>query len=228
MKTEIEILKLVRHPNIVQYFDYYENYDYIFLVMEYLKCGTLEEYLKSNKKNMSEETVSRIVFQIANGLFYLKQYGIIHRDIKPSNIMIVKDDKSQIKDNISIKLMDFGLSKIIGPKEKSNEICGTISYIAPEVLKKEPYNYKVDIWSLGIITYYLLSRILPFDSNRNDITNIAAQIINKKVEYPERIWKEFSKEVLDFLGRCLDKNYETRINIDEILNHPWLQTNLVV
>ncbi len=89
---------------------------------------------------------------------YLHSYGILHRDLKLENIMMTDNSEKSVP-----KLVDFGLAKIIGPSEKSDEPFGTLGYVAPEVLKKEPYSFSCDMWSLGCICYALLSGSLPFD-----------------------------------------------------------------
>ena len=109
---------------------------------------------------MPEKQAKMIVFQLANALSYLHRFGIMHRDLKLENIMMTEEgDKAQPK------IVDFGLSKIIGPTEKANEPFGTLGYIAPEILDSRPYSFPADMWSLGCITYSLISGCLPFDHN---------------------------------------------------------------
>ena len=112
VRTEIDIMKLCHHPNIVRLLDHFENAEYIFIIMEYLSGGSLTNYIKKSKFTLSEKRILEIIYQIALGLKYLHQYGIVHRDLKPDNIMLTE------KENMNqIKIMDFGLSKIMGPKE---------------------------------------------------------------------------------------------------------------
>jgi serine/threonine protein kinase len=91
-------------------------------------------------------------------LYYLHSFGVTHRDLKPENILM-----SDESDTAMCKIVDFGLSKIIGPNEKATDPFGTLSYVAPEVLLKKPYGKEVDIWSLGVISYLMCYRVLPFD-----------------------------------------------------------------
>lgn len=95
-------------------------------------------------------------------MFYLHSYGIAHRDIKLENILLVEDS-----DDSPIKLVDFGLSKMLGPSETASDPYGTLAYVAPEVLMQKPYRFKGDVWSLGIIIYVMLSGMLPFDADTN-------------------------------------------------------------
>jgi len=220
LKTEIDILKVAKHPNIVQFLDYYEDINYIFIVMEYLRGGTLDEYLKKTNWQISERTVLKIVKQIASGLYYLNQFGIIHRDLKLNNIMLNNFDNEEVE----VKIMDFGLSKILGPFEKAKESCGTLSYIAPEIILRKPYNSQVDIWSLGVLIYYILSKELPFDLPSNNFKEICNVILTKKLQFSEK-FNDKSREVKDFISKCLIRDPEKRMTIEEMLNHKWLESN---
>jgi len=158
MRYEIETLKICQHPNIMRLFDIFENSDYIYLVLEYLSGGNLFEYLKEKGYIIPESTACRYIYSIAKALQYMHTYGIVHRDIKPDNVVLVSStDKSDVK------IVDFGLSKIFGPGELSDDSVGTLVYAAPEILLGKKYDNKVDIWSLGIVTYFLLVGQLPFN-----------------------------------------------------------------
>ena len=216
---EIGILKLCHHPNVVRLLDHLENEDYIFIVTEYIEGGTLGQYFKKKNFNFSERQASSIMSQIANGVKYLHKYGIVHRDLKPDNIMITQQNDFGI-----IKIMDFGLSKIVSTQEKMVDGYGTLSYVAPEVLLRTPYNKEVDIWSMGIILYYMLCGHLPFKGNKEVI--IAEKIVNDDLEFDEEEWEVRSKRVRELIVSCLKKEPEERITIDDFLNHPWFKKNL--
>ena len=218
VKIEIGILKLCHHPNIVRLLDYLENLDYIFIVTEYIEGGTLGQYLKKNNFNFTEQQAANMVFQIASGIKYLHNYGIVHRDLKPDNIMITEPNESGI-----LKIMDFGLSKIVSSQEKMIDGYGTLSYVAPEVLLRAPYNKEVDIWSLGIILYYILCSHLPFKGKKEVI--IAEKIVNDDLEFDEDEWENRTKKVKELISICLKKEPEERITINEFLNHPWIKKN---
>lgn len=160
---EIDILKLCQHPNIIKLFDVFESKKLIHIVMECLKGGDLFDYLEKRKFQISEDRACFISFSIASAIFYIHNFGIIHRDIKPENILLINSD-----DNSDIKIVDFGLSKIIGPTERADEPYGTLGYVAPEVLMKLPYSKPVDVFSLGVVTYLLLVGTLPFDSHTEE------------------------------------------------------------
>ena len=219
IRSEIDIMKLCHHPNIVKLLDHFENSEYIFIVMEYIPGGTLNQFLKKTNFNFSERQIALIINQIGNGLKYLHNYGIVHRDLKPDNIMITEQSERGV-----IKIMDFGLSKIAGYKEGLIDGYGTLSYVAPEVLLRIPYNKEVDIWSMGIILYYMLCGKVPF-SGSNEAT-IAKSICYKDLDFDEDLWEVRSRKVMDLIEKLLVKDPSERITIDEFLNHSWFKKNM--
>lgn len=158
IRSEIETLKVCQHPNIIRLLDVFENADSLYLVTELLAGGNLYGYMEGCKFAVSETRARRIVHSLATALFYLHSYGIVHRDLKPANVMMT--NKTEHAD---VKIVDFGLAKLIGPSQFCTEVSGTLAYMAPEVLQQKPYGKAVDIWSLGVITYFLLVGRLPFD-----------------------------------------------------------------
>lgn len=193
LKREIEILKLCQHPNIIRLLDIFENQDYLYIVMELLPGGSLFSYLEKRGFDIPEERACYIIHSLATALYYLHSYGIVHRDLKPENVLMV--DESEDSD---VKLMDFGLSKLAGPEEKCNEPFGTLLYVAPEVLKKQPYDKSVDIWSLGAVAYLLISGNLPFESNEKD--ELMRLIVCENPSFMRRGWLNKSKESIDFVS----------------------------
>ena len=222
VRNEIDIMKLCYHPYVVHLLDHFENGEYIFIVMEYIKGGSLTDYMKSQKFNFTERRAAELIYQLAKGIKYLHKYGIIHRDLKPDNIML-----TEASDKGNIKIMDFGLSKILGKKEKSTDGFGTLTFVSPEVLIRKPYNKEVDIWSLGVILYLMLSGDLPFDDPDDDEQKIAKSIVYKEVEFPEEKFGKRSKAVIDLIKGCLNKDPKSRLKIDEILKGEWIKQELL-
>lgn len=159
VKQEIEIMKMLQHPNLIRLLDVFENTDYIYIVMEIMEGGDLFGYLEKRHFRLPERTAARLVHSLAAGLYYLHNFGIVHRDLKPENVLMV----SKAEDS-DVKIMDFGLSKMIGPSQLCTEPFGTLSYVSPEVLQQKPYGKGVDVWSLGVLAYLMLVGSLPFDS----------------------------------------------------------------
>ena len=222
VRTEIDIMKLCHHPNVVHLLDHFENADYIFIVMEYIRGGRLTDYMKEKKFHFSEKRAAEIIYEIALGVKYLHKYGIIHRDLKPDNIMLTESN-----DKGHIKIMDFGLSKILGKKEKTSDGFGTLTFVSPEVLIRKPYNKEIDIWSIGVILYLILSGDLPFDDEEDDEEKIAKSIVFNEVEFPSKKFANKSKEVIELIKRCLTKEPKDRIKIDEIIKSDWIQSNII-
>ena len=222
VRTEIDIMKLCHHPYVVHLLDHFENAEYIFIVMEYIRGGRLTDYMKEKKFHFTEKRAAEIIYEIALGVKYLHKYGIIHRDLKPDNIMLTESN-----DKGHIKIMDFGLSKILGKKEKTSDGFGTLTFVSPEVLIRKPYNKEIDIWSIGVILYLILSGDLPFDDEEDDEQKIAKSIVFNEVEFPAKKFGNKSKEVIELIKKCLTKEPKDRIKIDEIIKSDWIQTNIV-
>ena len=215
-KTEIDILKICQHPNIVKLYDVFDNSDYIYIVMEYCSGGDLFSYIEKRNYKLNESKAAEIIHKLSMAVYYLHSYGIIHRDLKPENILMT--DESE---NADIRLLDFGLSKIIGPNEKCLEPFGTLSFVAPEVLKGKPYDKSVDLWSIGIIAYLLLCGFLPFDDEHSE-REIARQTIQDPVPFPNHIWNQLSLESKDFINGLLQKKPEDRMSITQVLESKWI------
>ena len=216
-KVEIDILKIGQHPNIIKLYDIYENENYIYIIMEYCSGGDLLSYFEYHEYELPETKVCEIIHKLSMAIYYLHSYGIIHRDLKPENILMT--DLSMQAD---IRLLDFGLSKIVGNDEKCTEPYGTLSFVAPEVLQGKPYDKSVDLWSIGIITFLLLCGYLPFDDKHSE-REIARQTIQDPVPYEEKIWSKYSPEAKSFVDGLLQKKPEKRYTIKEILEHPWIK-----
>ena len=215
VRTEIEILRICQHPNIIHLYDVFENESFYYLIMEYCSGGDLFSYLEQRNYMLKEKDACLIIYKLCKAIYYIHSYGIVHRDIKPENILMTSNE-----DNADIRLLDFGLGKILGPGEFCHEPFGTLSYVAPEVLCERPYNKAVDLWSVGVTTYLLLCGFLPFDDPDDD-TEVARKTINEPVRFKGIIWKGISKYAINFIQRLLDKNPETRMNITETLEHSW-------
>ena len=214
--NEINILKFCHHKNIVHLIDYFETIENIIIVLQYIEGCTLGDYLKEKNFSLTEAEAANIMLQIANGIKYLQLFGIIHRDLKPDNIMI-----SQKGSDINVKIVDFGLSKIVSSEETLKEGFGTLYYAAPELIQNLPYNKEIDIWSLGIILFYIFTSCYPFMGKEED--EIEEKIINDPVEFKDGEWKNISDKVPNLIKKCLKKSPEERITINNFIDHPWFK-----
>ena len=208
IKTEIEVLSKLRNPFCTQIYDYFETDTHILIVMEYV-CGDLLSFMRKRSK-ISESTAKIIFKQIIKGLQYIHNKKIVHRDIKLDNVLMDLTN--------TVKICDFGVSKILQPGDIMYEHCGTPSYIAPELFKDEGYEgFSCDIWSAGVTLYYMLAGVQPFKGTK--IEDIKKVIL--KGEY-EPI-QDISAEANDLINHMLKLNPKERITIKEILKHPWLK-----
>ena len=218
---EIDVLKKVEHPNIVNYYNFLKEDNYIFIIMEFLEGGTLKEYIQENSNNITEDIAREIIKQIFNALSYLHySCDVCHRDIKPENIMFSE------KNNISsIKLLDFGLSSDSFESQLRLHNCGTLVYMAPEQISGVIYSKAVDVWSVGIILYMLLNKGKNNFYNKGDESKlIIDKINNKEIEF------DLNECPISPIGRhliykLLDKNPSYRYSARLALIHPWITKN---
>ena len=240
--NEINIIKnLKNHPNIVKFINIKETITNFYIIFEYLNGGDLDNFLKKyiNKYNkpIPEKIVKYIIKNVLKGLNSLNSQNIIHRDIKLSNILInYLNNSDLINENIlnaEIKIIDFGFAKYLKQDEFTNSIIGTPFYMDPKILhgyllekneKKYSYNMKVDIWSIGIMTYYLLLGVFPFKAKNYE--NLIENIENKEYLFPLNKYEiNLSKEAINFIENTLNLDDEQRFSSEELLKHNWLNNN---
>lgn len=177
------------------------------MVMELLGGGDLFTWLEARGFKIKEEMARNLCHKLSTAIYYLHSFGIAHRDLKPENILMVTKT-----DSADTKIVDFGLSKIIGPNETSKDPFGTLSYVAPEVLLQKPYGKEVDIFSLGVIFFMMLGGFLPFDDD-ND-REIAKKTIYEEPDFAYHSWDDISAPCKDLIGKMLEKSRSKRITLD--------------
>ena len=212
INREIEILKKVKHPNIVQLYSVIQTDKQIFLIMEYIKGQELYQYILLKKK-LSEEEACFYFQQIISGIEYLHKLKIAHRDIKSENILIEQNTKT-------IKIIDFGLSNTYG--DKDNEIlktaCGSPFYAPPEMLRGDSYRGgTVDIWSCGVVLFAMICGFLPFEGEEN--SQLYKKIIDGKYSIPTHV----SNQARELIYQLLNTNPRKRITISQIKKHAWIK-----
>ncbi|KAI8821384.1 kinase-like domain-containing protein [Fimicolochytrium jonesii] len=215
--TEVRILQKVRHQNIIQMFEMYENENKLCLVMELVTGGELfDDIVKRGR--YTEVDCARIIHKILLALNYLHDLGIVHRDLKPENLLL--SDKSK---RPKIMISDFGLSKIFNDEEVMKTACGTPGYVAPEVLRRQGYGREVDLWSLGVITYILLCGYPPFyDQNNVELFKL---IMAGNFKFDKPWWDPISDTAKHFISRLLVVNPKDRQTAAEALEHPFIVSN---
>ena len=206
-ENEINILSNLSHPNLIKCFFSFYNSENIYIIMDFCEFGDLFSLLQSVKKKkvfVNEDIIWNIAIQVLVGLNYLHSKKIIHRDIKLLNLFMTKDKK--------IKIGDMGMSIIFDEEELIHSRVGTPLYIAPELVKKEKYDYKIDIWSLGCSLYHLAKTVPPFTDE--NLIKLGNSIIN---EQPSNLPICYSNELYDFILRLMIKNKDQRPSALEAL-----------
>ena len=218
-QNEVEILRKISHPNIVNIFEIYEDSKKFYIMMEICEGGELFEAI-SEQGSFSEGDCANIMKSLLAAVNYLHGKNIVHRDLKPENIMLTKNLSKMKNKKYEIKLIDFGSAKQFEPHTKMNKFIGTSYYIAPEVLK-ENYDEKCDIWSCGVILYILLCGYPPFNGNSN--VDIYHNIQNNPPYFNGEEWKDITKEAIDLIKNMLNKAPNKRFSAEQCLNHKWFK-----
>ncbi|KAL2259172.1 hypothetical protein VTK26DRAFT_7248 [Humicola hyalothermophila] len=224
LQQEIAMLMGVSHPSILCLKDIFNEANAVYLVLELAPGGELFNYIITHQK-LSEAQTRKVFLQLFEGVKYLHDRNIVHRDIKPENILLADDD-------LNVKLADFGLAKIIGEDSFTATLCGTPSYVAPEILadsKNRRYNKAVDIWSLGVVLYICLCGFPPFSDELYHAVHfpyrMKEQIIRGVFEYPSPYWDPIGDTALDLIDNMLVVDPDKRYTIDQCLAHPWMTQN---
>ena len=218
-KTEINLLRATDHPNIIKLYEIYEDNKYIYLIMEECSGGEFFDSLAKRakeKKMYTEKECAKIFKQILEAVNYLHAHGVCHRDLKPENILF-----SNVADDSCLKLIDFGLSKVIDGDKNLKGAVGTTFYMAPEVITGN-YNEKCDIWALGVILYIMLCGKPPFYSQNEEELKKNICSMKYTFDYPE--FKKVSQDAIDLIKKILVPP-EKRLSAAEILQTPWIKEN---
>ena len=225
---EVSVLKKCKHSNIIQFKEAFitrKPKRVLHLITEYADNGDLEQKIKNqSEKNIffPEKQIINWLIQVCLALKYIHGMNVIHRDIKPSNIFLSK--------NGIIKIGDFGISKILSKNHKQTKThIGTPNYMAPEVIESEKYDFNVDIWSLGVTFFELITFKAPFYGNNE--FGLFINIINgqKKMSintFNNNNGNEYSHQLIDIINKMISNQPKQRPSIDEILNVPIIKKEL--
>ncbi|KAL3065035.1 hypothetical protein OYC64_015256 [Pagothenia borchgrevinki] len=207
--TEIEILKTMRHPHIVQLKDFQWDAENIYLILEWCSGGDLSCFIRS-RRILPETVVRRFLQQIACALQFLNERNISHLDLKPQNILL---------SGSILKLADFGFARYMSPWDEQSSLRGSPLYMAPEMVCRRQYDSRVDLWSVGVILYEALFGRAPFASR--SYAELEEKIrSNQPIELPPGA--RVSKNCRDLLLRLLDRNPDARITFKEFFTHPFV------
>ena len=209
---ETNLMRGLFHPSVTKILETFESENYMLIIMEYISGGNLQNFVKKRRK-LCEKTAKILFRQIIQGIKYIHSRGIVHRDIKLENILL---DLNNI-----IKICDFGVGKLIKPNTILKDQCGTPVYMAPEIIKGEGYHgFPVDIWSAGVALYIMLSGSLPFNKDKDH--DLEFSILNNNIKEISDI----SEDANNLLKNILEKDPNKRFTANQILEHPWMNTNL--
>lgn len=221
VQDEIKIMKKVKHPNCIQFHDMYDGKEKLYIVMELVTGGELFDRI-IEKSHFSETEAADCFNQIIQAVKYLHSIGIVHRDIKPENILYATPAPDS-----PIKLVDFGLGKIVDVHGQGDShghmktVCGTPSYLAPEIIQRKGYGQECDIWSSGVILYILLCGLPPFDQSA-PIPQLFNAILNARYQFPSPYWDNVSNDAKDLVKKMLVVDVKHRLTPEQILKHPWM------
>ncbi|KAB1281883.1 Serine/threonine-protein kinase PLK4 [Camelus dromedarius] len=212
VQNEVKIHCQLKHPSILELYNYFEDNNYVYLVLEMCHNGEMNRYLKNRRKPFSENEARHFMHQIITGMLYLHSHGILHRDLTLSNLLLTR--------NMNIKIADFGLAtQLKMPHEKHYTLCGTPNYISPEIATRSAHGLESDIWSLGCMFYTLLIGRPPFDTDT--VKNTLNKVVLADYEMPTFL----SREAKDLIHQLLRRNPADRLSLSSVLDHPFMSRN---
>ncbi|KAF2902983.1 hypothetical protein ILUMI_03210 [Ignelater luminosus] len=216
VENEVRILRKLSHPNIMSLIDEQDTKAMLYLVCELVKGGDLFDAITVAQK-FSEDQAALMITHLTSALAYLHNLNIVHRDVKPENLL-VDIQEGKIK---TLKLGDFGLACEVS--RPLYTVCGTPTYVAPEILAESGYGLKIDVWAAGVILYILLCGYPPFVSHDNDQEKLFDCILSGQYDFPDEYWQDVSSSAKELIQNMLQLAPELRFSAEDVLDHPWLQ-----
>lgn len=221
LAAEIRVMKKLNHPYIIQLVHDIETIKNMYLVLELVRGGDLFDAI-TRVTRFSENQSKIMMKHLASAMAYMHSLSIVHRDIKPENLLVELDSDGNV---VLLKLGDFGLACEV--TEPLLSICGTPTYVAPEILMESGYGVKIDVWAAGIILYILLCGFPPFVSPENQQEQLFDAILNGYFDFPAPYWNNIGDSVRDLIINMLQSDPELRFSSEDILDHPWLTSDIV-
>lgn len=237
LAREVALLREIRHRNVIQLVDVYEDAEYVHLVTELCQGGELYDKIVQKAHTgggdshdvvpcFHEHEAARIIHQILSAISYMHDRNIVHRDIKPENILFKRSTTHGIDDDLSITIIDFGLSRRHNHKMERpmTSLVGTPYYIAPEVIQQK-YDKSCDMWSVGVVAYILLCGYPPFNGVTTD--EVSASVQKGRYHFFSEEWRQTSPDVRHFVRHLLQKEPKKRMTAREALCHPWIRRHVL-
>ncbi|KAF9989894.1 hypothetical protein BGZ75_004462 [Mortierella antarctica] len=214
LEREIGILMGIDHENLLRICEVFNETEFYYVVTELAPDGELFDQI-IDKQKFTESETRHIFRQVLAGVQYLHERGVVHRDLKPENILVMD------KEAMTVKISDFGLAKMIGEQVFFNTICGTPSYVAPEVIRNTQYGKGVDMWSLGVVLYICLCGFPPFSDDLAP-PKLRLQVLQSMYTFPSPYWDDVSDEAVDLVQGLLAQSVDERLTVEDALNHVWM------
>uniref|UniRef100_M3Z2H4 Myosin light chain kinase 2, skeletal/cardiac muscle n=2 Tax=Mustela putorius furo TaxID=9669 RepID=M3Z2H4_MUSPF len=211
---EIEVMNQLNHRNLIQLYAAIETSHEIVLFMEYIEGGELFERIVDEDYHLTEVDTMVFVRQICDGILFMHKMRVLHLDLKPENILCVNTTGHLVK------IIDFGLARRYNPNEKLKVNFGTPEFLSPEVVNYDQISDKTDMWSMGVITYMLLSGLSPFLGD--DDTETLNNVLSANWYFDEETFEAVSDEAKDFVSNLIVKDQRARMSAAQCLAHPWL------
>ncbi|KAG5180796.1 hypothetical protein JKP88DRAFT_200183 [Tribonema minus] len=220
LRSEAKVLMALDHPNIVRLVGWYEEKDVFYVPLELCEGGELFDRIVQ-KSCYTEREARDLVRMLLEAIAYCHERGIMHRDLKPENLLLVSKE-----DDATIKVADFGFAKVANIPKGLHTQCGTPGYVAPEILKRQPYGKEVDMWSVGVICYILLGGYPPFhDENQ---VRLFMKIKKGTFTFHPQYWATISEDAKDLITKLLVVDPAQRITAAQALKHPWIRASASV
>ncbi|XP_057426945.1 serine/threonine-protein kinase Aurora-3-like isoform X2 [Lotus japonicus] len=210
LRREMEIQSNLHHPNILRLYGWFHDADRVFLILEYAHNGELYKELRK-KGYLSEKQAATYILSLTKALAYCHEKTVIHRDIKPENLLLDHQGR--------LKIADFGWS--VQSSSKRRTMCGTLDYLAPEMVENKAHDYAVDNWTLGILCYEFLYGVPPFEAESQIDT--FRRIRNVDLSFPST--PSISSDAKNLISRLLVKDSSRRLSLEKIIEHPWIIKN---
>ncbi|KAG5264612.1 hypothetical protein AALO_G00256110 [Alosa alosa] len=216
VEREVEVLQALQHYNIMALRDVFESRAEIVLIVELISGGELFDFI-AEKESLTETEAIEFLKQILQGVSYMHSKHIGHFDLKPENVMLL----SNTLPNPDVKIIDFGMAHRFIQGEEYRSMGGTPQYIAPEVINYEPLGTAADMWSMGVITYILLSGLSPFQGYTDEET--LRNVVGMVYEFDDQHFSQTSAMAKDFIQKLLVKDQKERMTAEDCLLHPWIK-----
>ena len=218
VRGEVSMMqKLSPHALMLTFLDVFYEPTRVIIVTELSEHGDLYERVMENPRGIEEAEARLYGGQVASAVAYLHSLRVVHRDIKPENLLLFTTDAI----TFSVKLCDFGLAEEVPLYGGLTRVCGTPSYVAPEVLERKTYGLQVDVWSMGVLFYFLLSQFCPFE--HAELNSLFELIKTAEVQFTSPKWNFVTDTGKDLLRAMLNRNPKSRLNAQQMVDHPWFR-----